>query len=330
MAERLSGNQATQLGVESTPGTSVAANRKLLSTEFVVEPKAEVKTSRPFGTKYPTMGSLGKEWTEIKVSSKGNYTDIAYLLSSLVSYAAPTQQGGTAAYKWVFSSNPSAPDSVKTFTLEQGDANLAHKLTYGIMTGLNFSFGKEEIKFEGTMLGQAVQNNITMTSSPTLVAQQAMQSSQVDLYLADTQAGLAGASALSRSWAADFGLTERFTPIWPLGSAFGSGPAAILESATPKLVGKLSMEADSVGMGLLSKMRSGSQQFLRIKAVGPLIASTYYYTLQIDLSAVVTSPSPFKTLDNTVFAIDWNLEGVVDATWNKAFQIDLTTTVAAL
>ncbi len=44
------------------------------------------------------------------------------------------------------------------------------------------------------------------------------------------------------------------------------------------------LEADSAGMALLTDARAGDSVFVRVKATGPLIESTYYYDLEIDLA----------------------------------------------
>lgn len=329
MPDRMFANAGVQIGVESTSGTSVAASKKLLMTSIMPTIKADVKTFRPMGQKYSGLAALGKEWVEAKVEAPGNYTDLTYLLASLISYSAPSQQGGTSAYKWTFASSHNSADTVKTFTVEQGDSVRAHKFTYGIMNALTMTFGRDEVKFSGSMMGTALQDGITMTSTPTSIAQQLLLPSHVDIKIADTQAGLAGASVLSRSWSFEFSLADRFVPMWPLGTTFGTGPAAYAEGAEPKLTAKLKMEADATGMGLLTKLRAGTAQFVRLSAVGPLIAGSYYNTLQIDLAAAVSNVSEFSNADG-VFAIEWGLEGIVDSTWGKSHSIELTNTLTAL
>ncbi len=89
------------------------------------------------------------------------------------------------------------------------------------------------------------------------------------------------------------------------------------------------MEADATGMGLLTPLRSGASKFLRIKAVGPLIASTYYNTLQIDMCCKVSAPSDFSDEDG-VYASTWTLSGAYDPTWTKGLEVKLTNTVSAL
>ena len=117
--------QGIQVGVEGTPGTPVAANKKLLAVSMIPSPQTETKPFRAMGNKYASFASLNKEWSSIKIEGVPTYNEIVYLLSGLLHYAAPVQQGATAAYKWTFLSNTSAADVGKSFTIEQGDTNQA-------------------------------------------------------------------------------------------------------------------------------------------------------------------------------------------------------------
>jgi hypothetical protein len=151
---------------------------------------------------------------------------------------------------------------------------------------------------------------------------------QVDIFLADTAAGLAGASALSRALSWEWSLSERFEPIWPIGTTFGTGPAGSVEGQ-PKLEFKLKMAADAAGMALLTQLRSGASKFARVKIEGATIASTYKYLLQIDTALKVVDASPFED-EGKLVAIEWSFLGVHDATWAKAFSILVQNTVSAL
>jgi hypothetical protein len=329
MADSLTGNQGVQLGLETTIGTAVAANKKFLLTDIRPAVKADTKNFKSQGSKFPSTVVTGKESVEAKVEGQGNYMDLTYLLASLVNKPTPVQQGGTAAQKWTFTSNPSAPDTTASYTIEQGDATRARRFAGAVLAGLTMAFSRDNVKYNGTMMGFALEDAITMTASPTTIAKQLLLPTHVDYYLAATYAGLSGATVLGRTWASEFALTDRFQFIYPQGRAYGTGPAGIVENSNPKLNAKLTMGADAIGMGPLTNLRASSTQFLRIKATGPLIASTYYYTLQIDVCVGVGGVSDFKDQEG-VFALEWQLEGVVDDTWGKAFQIELTNSLAAL
>ncbi len=237
MTERASIFQGVQIGVESTPGTSVPANKKLQSISIEPSIKAEVKTFRPMGSKFSTLSALGKEWSESKISGQPTYDELTFLLASLVSYAAPA--GAGTEKTWTFSPLTSNPDTVKTFTVEQGGSVRAHKFTNGIVTGLTMKFSPGEVTLDGTMMGKALQDGITMTNSPTSIPLIPVLPTQVLVYLADTAAGLTGATALARVLSVEWSLTDRFGPLFVLNNS--TSFVTTLEQE-PKLTCKLKDE----------------------------------------------------------------------------------------
>jgi len=67
---------------------------------------------------------------------------------------------------------------------------------------------------------------------------------------------------------------------------------------------------------------------MRIETAGPLI-DTSPYQLTIDTACKVTNVSEFSDEDG-VFAIEWEMTGVHDATWGKATSITLVNTLVSL
>ncbi len=82
-----------QIGVETTAGTPVAANKKLLSISIIPGARPEAEAFRARGNKYASFVTLNKEWAEAKLEGKMTYNEILYLLISLLSQPTPVQQG---------------------------------------------------------------------------------------------------------------------------------------------------------------------------------------------------------------------------------------------
>lgn len=167
MPDRASIFQTVQLGVETTSGTAVPANKKLQS--MAIEPgiKAEVQTFKPTGSKYAAVAALSKEWIEAKVSGQPVYDEIIYPLAGI--FGAPTTTtptGGTLSRQHVFSSNTSSSDPGKTFTIEQGSAERAHRFAYALMTAFGMKVSRDAVELEGEMMGKALEDGVTMTASP--------------------------------------------------------------------------------------------------------------------------------------------------------------------
>lgn len=124
MAERASVYEGVQLAAETTPGTPLAADRRLLLIDIDPEPKTEIKTIETRGFKTPTGVVVGKEYTTGKVSGTLAYADALYIFSS-VFCKSPT---------------PAAPAPSNILTIGT-QASGTYTLTYGAQTTTAIAYG---------------------------------------------------------------------------------------------------------------------------------------------------------------------------------------------
>lgn len=323
MAENASLYQVAQLGVEVTPGTSVAATRRLAGLTVTPKPMAEVATFKPAGYKFATVGALGKEWAEHEVSGPLNYTELPYLLSSLIKTVTPT--GAGADKTWTFTPSVSAGDTRTVYTLEHGSAERARDFPYTIMSGLTLSFTRGECTVDGSAISRAMVDGTTLAAATALDIVPVLPT-QVSVYLADTQAGLAGASALERAFEATWSLQNLSGPVWPLNAAV-TGFAAHVDTA-PDASGSVKLAVDAAGMGLLTNLRNGATKFLRIKAVGGTLGAGTY-ALTIDVAMKIRNLTELADAEG-VYAVGWEYETAYDATWTKGTEIVVVTSLATL
>lgn len=323
MGEKNTIFQAVQVGIESTAGTPVAANRKLLACSIVPKDRTESDAFRAAGNKYPSFVTLNKEWSECAIEGRPTYNEILYLLSSLLSQPTPAQQGGSAAYLWTFDSATSAADAGKTLTVEQGDADSAWRVAGARVSGLEFVFSRNECSISGSAIGEAIETGITLTASPTSLTPLPVLPGHLSFRTATTRAGLAGATPLTRSFSASFSLTDKVGLAWPV----GQDPIAV--EGAPQIGAKIKLATDTVGMGLITTMRAGTTQWFRLAAQGALIASTYYNRIEIDFAAQILEPGDFGDEGN-VYALEYGLQVIHDATWGKSFEIRVTSATSTL
>ena len=95
------------------------------------------------------------------------------------------------------------------------------------------------------------------------------------IYLADTQATLL-ANKLDKTVgvaATGIDVADRYNPFWTLDRAQGTDFTDVTEM-DPKFAANLTVGANSVGMGLLTPLRSGATKWLRMEAEGPVIGAT--------------------------------------------------------
>lgn len=333
MVERTTISQSVALGVETTPGTPVAATRKLGSIGFMAGVNAEFQTQRPIGQKFPTAEILGKEWTAFSIEGAPCYTELPYVLASLINTPTitPIMDGATptGGYTWLFEPDSFDADTPKTFTIEQGSSVRAHRAANVIISSLTLNFSRDELTLEGESLGRAIEDAITLTAGATQLPQEMITPSQVSIYLDDTAAGL-GTTKLTRVVSGSTGIEERYGPLWVVDAALPSFATTI--ETEPKGMLTLMQEADSEGMANLVTMRAGSTKFVRIEATGANIYTggvTVDHRLRWDVAVQVKEPSEFSDEDG-VFAMEWGFGLVHDPTWGKAMSIEVVTTTDAL
>ena len=328
MAERSSLTQGVQIGVEVTPGTNVAANKKFVYIGIEPGIQVDMQRFRPMGQKYASVEVEGKEWVEADINGAGSYTELTYFFSSvLVAPGAPVVSD-TTAETWTFTPAASSEDTVKTFTVEQGGAVRAHKFNYGIVTELELDMSRDGVEVSGSMLGQRISDNIALTGAPTTITEMPILPTDIDVYLDTTSAGL-GTTKQTRVLNANIHISDRFGPVWVLNSANTSFAAHVESEPTAELT--LLMEADAQGMAQLTQIRAGSTFFARVKATSATLAgaATVPYSMQWDAAVKVKDVGNFSDEDG-VYAIEWTFDMVYDGTWGKAYTVALVNKLATL
>jgi hypothetical protein len=150
---------------------------------------------------------------------------------------------------------------------------------------------------------------------------------QVSVKLADTQAGLAGASAMTRVLEAGFNIGGRFDGIWPLNAAVDSWDGHV--ELAPKSSASLKMAADSNGMPLLVNLRKGTTKFMEISAVGDATEAGQTYLFKAQMGLKITDIGDWSDA-NGLYAVDFSAEIAYDATWGKAIELTVQNLLTAL
>ena len=318
-----------QFGVESVPGTGVAANKLLDTFEMQFEAQGESQLYKPMGQKFvTTQVAPAQRTTQASFNAPATYTQIAYPLSSVMRVATiTTPSGGTNSRKWLFDITANSADTFKTFTIEQGDGDRAQKFTYGFCNEFKLEFSKQEIKMSGAFMGREIQDDVTITGSPTAIAIVPITPQSVTVKLADTQAGLAAASALTIDVSAAFSLGNRQKAQHRLD---GTTTFSSIVEQSPDCTLSLVLDADDVGYGgPLAKLTSGAQQFIRIAGTGAIIEGSIPYEFQLDFCGAVKSYP--KTGDSEgALTAEWEFQAFKDATWGKAVELYVVNTLTAL
>lgn len=329
MAERSTISQVVQIGVEATPGTSVAASKRLQSLSIEPTPHVESQQFRPMGNKFNALSILGKEWMEANLTGRAVYDELIYPLASVLT--TPTVVAAGTGHKWTFKPSTTSEDTPKTLTVEAGSPLRASKFTYGLVNEFGMNITRDGVELSGHMIGRAMSDGIVMTAAPTFLPLVPVMPDTIDVFADTTDAGL-GTTKLGRLLTCQWQLQSRFGPLWVLDSAQDSWVAHV--ETVPALTATLLMEADAAGMAWLNTLRAGTTYFVRIQSQGPVIgAGPDTYEMVIDLPVKVVSTNGYSDADG-VYAIEWSFTAVDDPTFDTdtggALKVEITNATAAL
>src|SRR5436190_6614364 len=327
MVERTSITQVVQLGSETTPGTSVAANKFLPSIMINTGLAGKFTEQRGSGNKFVINQIPGKEWAVGKLTGNPTYDEITYILSSIIAKVTPATVASTGR-TWTMATSSTSEDTVATYTIEQGSAARAQKFTFGQFTAFTLSGTREAVTHAGDLTGKGFTDGITLTASPTAIPQIPILPKHVDIYMDDTSVGL-GTTKMTRALSWEIKLGNRFGPLWVVDSAQTSFVASIEQPIDATF--KAKFEADAQGMGLLTTARAGAKKFVRVKATSDqTVGAATFYSLQWDMCCeVMAFPKSIDDQDG-VYAVEWEMGMIHDATWGKAQNVVLTNTLTAL
>jgi hypothetical protein len=314
--ERATISQQAQVGVESTPGTAVPANKLLTSLGFDPSPNLNFAEFAPPGFKFNTVVALLQEWTQSGLTGYPTYSEIVYALASVLDNPTPTTASGVST--WIHQPKSSLPDTVATFTIERGDGVQAERVTNGIITEFGISFSRTQSQLSGSMLGKALETGITLTAAPTAIDLIPILPTQVDVYI-DPTTNAFGTTKLTRCLSAAFNIQNRFGPLWVLNSTLSSFVTTV--ELKPRATLEVSLEADAVGMSFLADARVGTKRKMRIKATGPNIGvSSTPHLFQLDAYVEVAATGGLRDQDG-VYAANYTFSVVNDATAGLAMTV---------
>jgi hypothetical protein len=320
---------SAQLGVESTPGTSVAANRLMQSLGFSrLKGQGEGTMFRPQGSKLDTTSvPPGVRWCQIDFAGIQTYNEIEYILNSALNTVTPTTDG-TNGKKWTHTLTKAAADVKTTYTFESGNATHAQKATFAQVNSLKLEMSRESTAVSGTMIAQQLQDAITITPTPTEISPIIVAPQTFNVYIGDTQAGISG-TPFARPFATTLTIDGLVDPLTRMNSTDNSY-IGLIEQA-PSITLEFEVGADTADMAFLTNMTAGTTKFFRVKALGDVIAGAIpsQYTFNCDFSGkIIKHYDP--TERGAAATSKWTIQGVYDPTWTKLFEIYNINVLAAL
>src|SRR5439155_1696752 len=143
--ERSTINQTLQLGIETDPGTAVAANKRVDCFVLKMGIKPELKRTSGTGRKYPSVQQLNAEWTEGSLEGSMDFNGILYAIAGAMGKQSPVTHGSSATAKdWIYPASLAGSIQPQTYSAEQGEAaTRAQKLAYLLINKFGYKFNRK-------------------------------------------------------------------------------------------------------------------------------------------------------------------------------------------
>lgn len=321
--------QRPQVGKQVSFNTPVAATRRLAAIAVALDPQEEVSTFRPNGSRLVTVAGLNKEWCNLPIEdSPVTYNEIVYLLNSLIQDVSPTGNGTSTPYVWTYDLTRDGGQSRALYTVEHGSSARGRDVPDTVVSSLTFRFSRDGVRVTGTMTGNAVVDNQTLTAALNELVLVPVMPTQVGIKFAATQAGLTAASLLTAGFVVELTIANVSAPVFPLNQAAGFSEHV---DTLPDVSGTVMLQIDANGMAPLANMRDGSTLFMRVQAQGPVLAGispTAYNAMEIDTAMKIKGWDPGD--HEGVYVATWQFDTAYDPTWTKGLQIKFTNGLASL
>jgi hypothetical protein len=315
MPEVSTASRTVQVGKESTPGTGVAASKILQYIGFALDPQVEFQQFRPLGSKVDSTVVPGKDSSTLAITGQGSYSEIVYILSSLLKDVTPSTVD-TSGKSWLYEPGARTEETKARYTIEEGSAVRAGKASFGAVTGAKLTFNRTDgLTITGDGFAQQYQDNITLTASPTTVEDAPVLATHLNVY-SDTTFGGIGGTKLTRDFDAELDIGGAVGQIWPINSTAASFASDV--DLVPSALLTLTCEADSQGMGFLTAARAGATRYIRLDATSTVLAgaATAFYRITIDMAAKVQVFPGFDDADG-IKVIKVGLVPVLDTTFSS-------------
>lgn len=331
MAQRPAVSELVQLFPETTKGTAGAATKRLLLATMELNSNMDFQTFRGSGYKFQTGTAKTREWSSGSIGGALSYDESPYFASSVLKKVTPTQPdagGNPTVYLWTFEPASTAADDFQTYTVEKGQPERGHRASYVAVNEWGFTATRRgEVSQSGSVMGRAIADPFTLTTSGiTEVGQYPVVSDEWDIYVDSTAAGLGG-TALLNVHRVSFSIGNRRDAAWYLTTAQSSYSA--LYEVVPTAQFKMLVDADASGMALFAAAQAETRKFVRFRATGPTISSSYARRITLDMAGKI-SANPVFSSENDLIAIEFTFNIEHDPTWGKALSLAIQNALSAL
>jgi hypothetical protein len=326
MAQRPEILEILQWGIESTFGTAVDADLRPQSISIDLDPKIPTEEDRSQGFKSSTGVVVMKEHCEASIKGNASFNDLAYLFSTLLCEPViTTPVGGTNARLFTFFPSDTDADTFNSLTIQKGSSVGASEVPGCRMDELELTFVPDKgVDMKGKLIGKAIEDGITMTASPTLIAKESISPRGISVYLATSEAGLAAGqiNPLEGKWS----MKNRHTPVFTLDASETSFDETVERGLMA--AGQITVSQDSAANAYMTALRAGSKRFIKFVCRGSLIEGSLYNELRIIMPFNFREPK--RNPKSDVHCGVYDLSSCYDETFGGSVKVEIQTTMTAL
>jgi len=317
-------NRVVQVGVETTPGTGVAANKSLPSMSLALSRTIETREFRSQGFKPITARQIIKDYGTGTMSGPLNYTEIIYPLNTLVTGVITTPSGGTASRDHTFTPAATGADAFKTLTIEEGDATAATQMVYSVFTEFGLTTNLETAEVTGSLIGRTP-TTASLTGSPTAIALLVTNIREADLFMDSTFAGI-GTTKVTDAKAISFSIANKQVPNWVLNTSNTSFKDTV--EVPPTLTFSWTTEHNAQSRTFYDALSTNPTRYFRLKLTGPIIEGAIPYKFQLDVGAQVNATVQ-EDVDG-VWGYRYDCVPLYTATFPASWAVQVTNTLTTL
>jgi hypothetical protein len=169
---------------------------------------------------------------------------------------------------------------------------------------------------------------VTLTASPTTIAQLPIGPREIDIYIDSTFANI-GTTKVSDALSYSFSIANKQVKKRVLNTTYQSFKEPI--EAAPTLQAGFVTEHNLQSRNLFASVTAASNpvQYVRLKSTGAIIEGAIPYSLQLDVAAQVIDMNQQEV--ESVWGYEYVLNPVYDSAFgNKIFDIEVVNTITAL
>lgn len=327
-----------QIGMESTPGTLVAATRMLPGNHHLAENISFYRSPHPRGVRAAVGGAgvITRKGCEIDFDTELTAEEILWFLLTGIK-GGVTGSNSSGDYTWTFT--PQLATSVLTldtatveFILSDGTTNhyygeAGYALTESFRIDWSADSGTDPVKLSGKMFARARQSDTPTGSLVPYTARESLVPALSKHYLDTSWAGLGGTqlTGIIRS-----GSIEVMTGLSPDYTADGRSDKDFVQHKVGLLTARqnLVVEFDSVGASRFANYRANDIVFIRNQFNGGTVVAAAR-KVQVD-GAYRFVDTPSFTESGGIVLMGANLESVYDETSSKTLEFVVVNGLSAV